>query len=111
MSIQLAPDLVVRAQLDAYPGVLLASGDAEIRSRMVERVKTPNLHVRLLRRTLMTAAAGATVIDHETITRSFPERPGEIDMSAICEVAGELIRSGLFIVGESRLDAPSGQQA
>lgn len=132
MSNHPAPEFVVQAQLDAYnardmnawlatyapdakqyayPGVLLASGHAEIRSRMVDRFKEPNLHALLLSRTLLTTAAGATVIDHETITRSFPEGPGEIDMVAIYEVAGGLIRSGLFIVGEPRLDAPAGQQA
>ncbi len=127
MPIQLAPAEVVQVQLDAYnsrdmdawlatyapdakqyayPGVLLASGHAEIRSRMVERFKEPNLHARLLNRTLLNTADGATVIDHETIARSFPEGPGEIDMVAIYEVADGLIRSGLFIVGVPRLFDP-----
>ncbi|MCV2356795.1 nuclear transport factor 2 family protein [Paucibacter sp. B2R-40] len=121
---QLNSIAIVQAQLDAYnardidawlatyardakqygyPGVLLASGRAEIRARMVERFKEPNLHARLLGRTVLETAGGATVIDHETITRTFPEGPGEIDMVAIYEVVDGLIRSGLFMLGEPRL--------
>lgn len=88
----------------AYPGVLLASGHAEIRARMVDRFKEPNLHARLLGRTVLMTATGATVIDHETITRTFEAGPGTVDILAIYEVADGLIRSGLFIPGEARLD-------
>jgi hypothetical protein len=132
MSNFLSAELVVQAQLDAYnardmeawlatyapqakqyayPGVLLASGHAEIRARMTERFTEINLHARLLSRSVLKTADGATVIDHETITRSFPEGPGEIDMVAIYEVADGLIRSGLFIVGEARLDLLGGNSA
>ncbi|MCV2360101.1 nuclear transport factor 2 family protein [Paucibacter sp. TC2R-5] len=132
MSNHPAPEFVVQAQLDAYnardmdawlatyatdakqyayPGVLLASGHAEIRARMTERFTETNLHARLLSRSVLKTADGATVIDHETITRSFPEGPGEIDMVAIYEVGGGLIRSGLFIVGEARLAALFGDRA
>ncbi|MCV2369684.1 nuclear transport factor 2 family protein [Roseateles oligotrophus] len=127
MSIHLDPESVIQAQLDAYnardmaawlatyapdakqyayPGVLLASGHAEIRARMTARFTETNLHARLLSRKVLKTAEGATVIDHETITRTFPEGPGELDMVAIYEVAGGLIRSGLFIGGEARLIDP-----
>lgn len=92
-----------QAKQYAYPGDLLASGHAEIRARMAERFKEPNLHARLLGRTVLKTAAGATVIDHEAITRSFPAGPGELEMVAIYEVADGLIRAGRFIVGEPRL--------
>ena len=132
MQTDLAPEVVVQAQLDAYnardvdawiatyapdakqfayPGVLLASGHAEIRARIRERFSEENLHARLLKRTVLKTADGATVIDHESIRRSFPEGPGELEMVAIYAVAGGLIQSGLFIVGETRLDAVSADPA
>lgn len=83
----------------AYPGTVLASGHAEMRARMEIRFAEPNLHARLLRRQVL----GAMVIDQETITRSFPEGPGEIDICAIYEVEAGLIRSAMFIFGEPRL--------
>lgn len=94
-----APD----AKQYAYPGELLASGHAEIRARMAVRFAEPNLHAKLLGRTVLITADGATVIDHETVTRSFPAGPGELDMVAIYEVAGGLIRAGRFIFGQPRL--------
>lgn len=127
MSNYLSAERVVQAQLDAYsardmeawlatyasdakqyayPGVLLASGHAEIRARMTERFTETNLHAHLLSRSVLKTAEGARVIDHETITRSFPEGPGEIDMVAIYQVAERLIRSGLLIAGAPRLVEP-----
>ncbi|MEJ6004735.1 nuclear transport factor 2 family protein [Paucibacter sp. AS339] len=89
----------------AYPGTLLAQGHAEIGERIQARFAEPNLHARLLSRSVMATATGHTVIDHETITRTFPEGTGELDMMAIYEVSGGLIQSGMFISGEPRLHA------
>src|SRR4051794_27639752 len=104
------PELVVQRQLDAYnardidallatyapdarqyehPAKLLATGAAEMRERMAQRFAEPNLHARLLQRVVM----GNIVIDHEEVTRSFPEGPGRVDMVAIYEVVGGKIQS------------------
>ena len=59
------------AQQFEYPSKLLATGAEQIRSRFVTRFLEPNLHARLNHRIVL----GDTVIDHETITRTFPEGP------------------------------------
>jgi len=87
----------------AYPGTLLAQGHAEIGARIQARFAEPNLHARLLHRTVLKTSQGHTVIDHEIITRTFPEGPGELDFVAIYEVSDGLIQSGLFISGVPRL--------
>jgi hypothetical protein len=120
-----APELVVQRQLDAYnardidallatyapdarqyehPGKLLATGAAEMRERMAQRFAEPNLHARLLQRVVM----GNIVIDHEEVTRTFPEGTGRVDMVAIYEVVGGRIQSASVQVSNKRLDdAPS----
>ena len=116
-----APELVVQRQLDAYnardidallatyapdarqyehPGKLLATGAAEMRERMAQRFAEPNLHARLLQRVVM----GNIVIDHEEVTRSFPEGAGRVDMVAIYEVVGGKIQSASVQVSNKRLD-------
>jgi uncharacterized protein (TIGR02246 family) len=115
------PDAVVQRQLDAYnahdldgwlatyapdaqqfelPGKLLASGHAQIRSRMVERFTEPDLHARLVHRLVM----GHIVVDHEVITRNFPEGKGQVQMMCVYEVRDGLIRNGSFALGDKRLD-------
>jgi hypothetical protein len=90
-----APD----AQQFDYPSKLLASGAEQIRSRFAERFREPNLHAHLNHRIVL----GATVLDHETITRSFPEGAGEIDIVAIYEVGGGKITRATFVFGEKRI--------
>ena len=104
------PAAVVQRQLDAYnardidallatyaadarqyehPGKLLASGADEIRPRLALRFQEANLHARLLQRSVM----GNIVIDHELVTRTFPEGTGTVEMVAIYEVSGGKIIS------------------
>ncbi len=64
------------AQYFAHPSTLLANGPAAIRQR----------HVVL----------GNTVVDHERVSRIFPEGPAAV------EVAGEKIAKAWFIVGLRR---------
>lgn len=115
------PELVVQRQLDAYnardidallatyapdarqyehPGKLLATGAAEMRARMAQRFQEPNLHARLLQRVVM----GNIVIDHEEVTRTFPEGTGWVDMVAIYEVIDGKIQSASVQVSNKRLD-------
>jgi hypothetical protein len=84
-----------------FPSKLLANGAAEIRARHVVRFKEPNLFGRLLKR----MALGNLVVDQETVTRTFPEGSGEVDVIAIYEVAGGKIAKAWFKLGEPRLHA------
>lgn len=116
-----SPEAVVQRQLDAYnardlesllatyapdarqyelPGKLLATGTAAIGPRLALRFQEPNLHARLLQRAVM----GNIVIDHEEVSRSFPEGPGKLDLVAIYEVVDGRIRSQTVQVSNQRLD-------
>ncbi len=91
---------VVQAQLDAYnaknleawlatyaedarqfelPGKLLATGHAEIRARSTSRFTEPNLHAKLLNRSVF----GNIVIDHEDVSRTFSTGPGRVELVCI----------------------------
>ena len=117
-----APETIVQRQLDAYnardinallatyapdarqyehPATLLATGAAAMRARMAVRFAEPNLHARLLQRVVM----GNIVIDHEEVTRTFPEGTGRVDMVAIYEVVDGRIQSASVQVSNKRLDA------
>nr|WP_314546253.1 nuclear transport factor 2 family protein [uncultured Massilia sp.] len=115
-----SPEAVVQRQLDAYnardvdallatyapdarqyehPGKLLATGADEMRERMAVRFREPNLHARLLQRAVM----GNIVIDHEEVTRTFPEGTGTVNMVAIYEVVDGRIASASVQVSNQRL--------
>jgi putative hydrolase of HD superfamily len=71
-------------------GDRLAKGHAELRARILARFAEPDLHARLLSRTVM----GPIVVDLEQITRNFPEGKGTIEMLCIYEVAqGRIVRA------------------
>ena len=91
-----APD----ARQFAHPATLLAVGAADMRERMAQRFAEPNLHARLLQRVVM----GNIVIDHEEVTRTFPEGAGRVDMVAIYEVVDGKIQSASVQVSNKRLD-------
>lgn len=115
-----SPQAVVQRQLDAYnekdldawaatyapqasqyelPAKLLASGLDALRARMALRFAEPNLHARLVSRTVM----GSMVVDHEVVTRTFPEGPGSVELLAVYEVRAGLIVSASFAFGEPQL--------
>jgi hypothetical protein len=119
-----APAALIQRQLDAYnardvdallatyavdarqfehPDKLLATGHTEMRPRFLSRFEEPNLHARLLHRIV----AGNTVIDHELITRTFPEGPGTLELVAIYEIRSGLIAEARFITGTKTLAARS----
>ena len=114
-----APLQVVQAQLDAYNakdidalmqtyapdaeqyalhGALLARGQEQMRERFLVRFAEPDLHARLLNRTVM----ANVVVDYELITRNFPEGVGMVEMICVYEVADERIRKASFAVGAIR---------
>ncbi len=115
------PEAVVQAQLDAYnardlsaflatyaedaqlfehPSKLLASGVAQLSERYAARFAEPNLHAVVIKRIVM----GNFVIDHETVTRTFPEGTGVQDAIAMYEVQGTLITRVWFVFGAKTLD-------
>jgi len=118
----MSPEAVVQRQLDAYnahdiealmaayagnarqfehPAKLLAGGAAQIRERFVARFKEPNLHATLVKRIV----AGNVVIDHEQVTRTFPEGTGKLELVAIYEVQNDKIANAWFIPGARTLDS------
>ncbi|MBI2516813.1 MAG: nuclear transport factor 2 family protein [Opitutae bacterium] len=110
------PAVVVQRQLDAYnardldtllaiyaddaqtfehPAKLLARGTTELRERFALRFQEPNLHAALLQRTVM----GHIVVDHERVTRTFPEGPGTVELMMIYEVRDGRITQAWSIPG------------
>src|SRR5688572_21056033 len=115
------PEMLVQRQLDAYnardldailatygdeaeqfehPSTLLAKGSAQLRERFAARFKEPNLHAALLQRSVL----GNTVIDHERVTRTFPEGSGQMELVAIYEIRNNKIAKAWFIPGPKILD-------
>lgn len=80
-------------------GDCLASGHDEMRKRIVERFREPDLYARLLSRTVM----NNIVVDHEVVTRNFPEGKGEIEMLCIYEVRNRLIQSASFAASPAKI--------
>ncbi len=116
----LSPQEVVQKQLDAYndcdvetllavyaddaqmfehPSKLIASGSAQLRERFVARFKEPNLHAALRQRIAM----GDFVVDHEEVTRTFPEGRGKLELIMIYEVQQGRIARAWSITGAKTL--------
>jgi hypothetical protein len=114
------PAAVIQRQLDAYnardmdawlatyaadarqfehPATLLAMGHAQLRERTAARFLEPDLHARLIKRTVM----GRVVIDHEEVTRTFPEGRGVIELVCIYEVVQGRIQVASFVFGDRTL--------
>lgn len=83
-----------------HPSKLLASGAAAFHERFTSRFQEANLHAVLLSRTVM----GHIVVDHEEVSRSFPEGPGKISLLMIYEVQSGKIARAWSIAGEKTLD-------
>jgi hypothetical protein len=89
------------AQQYTLHGDLLASGHADMRARISSRFSEPDLHARLLNRSVM----GNIIVDLELITRNFPEGKGSIEMLCIYEVIDGLIHKASFALGEKSIAA------
>jgi putative hydrolase of HD superfamily len=117
-----SPEATIRAHIEAYnardmeafvavladtvelyehPAKLLAKGIPQMRERYAVRFREPNLHAEILQRSVM----GNVVVDHERVTRTFPEGTGTSEVIAIYEVAGGRIAKEWLILGPRRLDA------
>ena len=110
---------VVQAQLDAYnardlEGWLetysedaeqfmlhagsLAKGRSAIRKRMEMRFQDPALHAELLHRTCVENV----VVDHEVVTRTFPDGLARVEMICVYEVHAGKIVNATFAIGQAR---------
>ena len=115
------PEAIVQAQLEAYnahdidafvatyaddaqifehPAKLLAEGPAQLRERYTARFKEPNLRAVVAKRIVM----GNMVIDHERVTRTFPEGPGMLEAVAIYEVQSGKIAKVWLVMGPKTLN-------
>lgn len=122
MTLALSPEAVVQQQLDAYnardidallaiyaddiqmfehPATLLFAGSSALRERYVVRFSEANLYAKLLHRTVL----GNLVIDHEEVTRTFPEGTGKLELVMIYEVQHQRITKAWSISGKKTLDA------
>jgi hypothetical protein len=122
MSQSITPETVVQQQLDAYnardidaliaiydenaelyehPSTLIASGAADLRERYSARFQEPNLYARLVHRIVV----GNKVIDHEQVTRTFPEGTGTSELVMIYEVQNGKIVRAWMIPGAKTLDS------
>ena len=91
------------AEYYSHPGTLLARGREAILARHIERFKEPDLWGRLVSR----AVIDDKVVDHEVVTRNFPEGRGTLEVVCIYEVKGEKIVKAWFIMGNRKLDSGS----
>lgn len=81
-----------------FPTRLLANGKSEIRERHIIRFQEPNLFGSLISR----FSVGNIVVDHETVSRTFADGPGEVDVVAIYEVENGKIARAWFKMGSPR---------
>ena len=116
----LTPEAVVQRQLEAYNArdidaliaiyaadaqmfehraKLIASGSSALRECFLTRFTEPNLYAQLLKRVVM-----ERVIDHERVTRTFPDGPGSVELVMIYEVQNEKIARAWVIAGAAKLD-------
>jgi hypothetical protein len=119
LALLIKPETVIQQQLDAYNARdlegwlatykddaeqyllhagLLASGRDAIRKRMVDRFNDPALHAELVSRTVM----DNVVVDHEFVTRTFPEGLVTVEMICVYEVYAGLIVKATFAIGQAR---------
>ncbi len=76
----------------------LASGRESIRKRMAERFADHALHAHLMSRTVM----DNIVVDHEFVTRTFPDGLATVEMICIYEVHAGQITKATFAIGQAR---------
>ncbi len=89
------------AEMYEHPSTLLAQGTAALRERFSVRFQEANLHAQLLNRTVM----GSHVVDHELVTRTFPEGPGTLELIMIYQVRAGRIARVWSIAGTKTLAA------
>ena len=76
----------------------LAKGREAIRKRMKDRFTDGKLHAQLIHRISMENI----VVDHELVTRTFPDGLNEIEMICVYEVAAGKIIKATLAIGQAR---------
>jgi len=84
-------------------GECLATGHEEMRQRIAVRFEEPDLNARLLSRIAM----GNIVVDHEVVTRNFPQGKGEMEMLCVYEIENGLIKTASFSFGQPKISVSS----
>jgi hypothetical protein len=87
------------AQMFEHPSKLLAAGSTQLRERFSARFQEPDLHASLRHRIVV----GNTVVDHEEVTRNFPEGKGKLELLMIYEVQQGRIAKASSIAGAKAL--------
>lgn len=87
------------AEMYEHPATLVARGTAGLRPRFAARFSETHLRAELIQRIV----SGSTVIDHERVTRTFPDGPGEIELIMIYEVRDDRIARAWVIAGSRRM--------
>lgn len=90
------------AEIYEHPGVLIAAGKSVLRERYRARLAEPNLHAELLYRVVL----GSKVVDHEKVTRTFAEGPGQLELLMTYEVKNGQIAKAWSIAGVRTLNSP-----
>jgi hypothetical protein len=114
------PALVIQRQLDAYnqrdleellsiysehaelyehPSTLLAAGISALRAWFSARFSDKDLHAKLISRVVL----GDMVVDHEEVTRTFPDGLGKVELIMIYKVAQNRIVKAWALAGPKRL--------
>lgn len=88
------------ARMFEHPSTLIADGSDALRERFTLRFQEPNLYARLLHRIVV----GNKVIDHELVTRTFPEGTGTSELVMIYEIENGKIARAWTIPGAKTLD-------
>lgn len=91
------------AEIFEHPDRLLARGAVALRERYSARFQEPNLHAALVGRIAM----GNIVVDHEKVTRTFPEGTGTLEVVMIYELKNGKIAKAWSIIGTKALDRPA----
>ncbi len=84
-------------------GECLATGHEEMRQRIAVRFEEPDLKARLVSRIAM----GNIVVDHEVVTRNFPQGKGEMEMLCVYEIESGLIKTASFSFGQPKISGSS----
>lgn len=80
-------------------GEILASGHVEMRKNIEIRFQEPDLNATLINRIVF----DNIVVDHELITRNFPEGKGTLEMLCVYHVENDLIQKAQFKISHKKL--------
>ncbi len=115
------PEDIVQTQLEAYNaknieallatyapdaehfvlhGALLAKGQEQLRTRFLQRFAEPDLHAKLLSRTVL----GNFVVDREVVTRNFVSGRGSVELLCVYEIENSCIIRASFASGPEQYE-------